>query len=57
MDDFLSFKTNLELALSEAILSIEENRDHILVEILPSAIVKLASHLKTKKGCLFNNSS
>ena len=54
MDDLSSFKTNLELALSEAILSIEENRDHILVEILPSAIVKLASHLKTKKGCLFN---
>ena len=54
MDDLSSFKTNLELALSDAILSIEENRDHILVEILPSAIVKLASHLKTKKGYLFD---
>ena len=54
MDDLSSFKANLGQALSEAILSIEENRDHILVEILPSAIVKLASHLKTKKGYLFN---
>ena len=54
MDDLSSFKTNLELALSDAILSIEENRDHILIEILPSAIVKLASHLKTKKGYLFD---
>ena len=54
MNDLSSFKTNLGPALSEAMLSIEENRDHILVEILPSAIVKLASHLKTKKGYLFN---
>ena len=54
MDDLSSFKTNLELALSEAILSIEENRDHILVDIIPNAIVKLASHLRSKKGYLFN---
>ena len=54
MDDLSSFKTNLDQALSEAILNIEQDRDHIIVDIHPSAVVKLASHLKTKKGFLFN---
>ena len=54
MDDLSNFKINLDQALSEAILNIEENRDHISVEILPSAVVKVAGHLKSKKGFLFN---
>ena len=54
MVDISSFKTNLDQALSESILSVEENNDHILVDILPTAVVKIATHLKSKKGFLFN---
>ena len=54
MVDLSSFKINLDKALSEAILGVEENRDHILVEIVPTAVVKMVTHLKSKKGFLFN---
>ena len=54
MVDLLSFKTNLDLVLEEAVLGVEENRDHILVDLLPTAVVKMMSHLKSKKGCSFN---
>ena len=54
MIDLKSFETNLDRALSEAILSIEENNDHILLEIVPSAVVKVITHLKSKKGYSFN---
>ena len=54
MVDLLSFKTNLDQALSEAILNIEENKDYIFLELMPSAVVNMVSHLKSKKGFSFN---
>ena len=54
MVDLTSFKTNLDKALSDSILSVEESSDHILVDILPTAVVKMVTHLKSKKGCSFN---
>ena len=54
MVDLLTFKTNLDLALEEAVLGVEESRDHILVDIVPNAVVKLMSHLKKKEGYSFN---
>ncbi len=54
MADLLSFKTNLDQALEEAVLGVEESRDHILVDIVPNAVVKLMSHLRSKKGYSFN---
>ena len=54
MVDLSSFKTNLGQALSESILRLDESNNHILVDILPTAVVKMATHLKSKKGFLFN---
>ena len=54
MVDLVSFKNNLDQELSEAILTIDENNNHILIDVVPSAIVKVVSHLKSKKGFLFN---
>ena len=54
MVDLLSFKNSLDQALSEAILDIDESVDHILVEIVPTAVATMVSHLKSKKGFLFN---
>ena len=54
MADLLSFKTNLDQALEEAVLGVDESRDHILVDIVPNAVVKLMSHLRSKKGYSFN---
>ena len=54
MVDLKSFKNNFDVSFSDAILGVEENKDHITVEILPSAIVQLVMHLKSKKGFLFN---
>ena len=54
MVDLLTFKTNLDLALEEAVLGVEESRDHILVDIVPNAVVKLMSLLKKKEGYSFN---
>ena len=54
MVDLSIFKTNFDEALSEATLGIEEDKDHILVEIIPSAIVEIVTHLKSKKGFSFN---
>mgnify|MGYP001239910088 CR=1 FL=1 len=54
MVDLLSFKTNLDQTLEEAVLGVEESRDHILVETVPSAIVKMVAYLKSKKGYSFN---
>ena len=54
MVDLSSFKTNLDEALSEAVLSIEEDRDHILVEIVPTALVRMVTYLNSKKGFSFN---
>ena len=54
MVDLSSFKTNLGQALSESILRLDESNNHILVDILPTAVVKMATHLKSKKGFSFN---
>ena len=54
MVDLLSFKSNLDQALSEAILDVETSRDHILIDIVPAAVVRMVSHLKSKKGFSFN---
>ena len=54
MIDLLSFKTSLAPALSEVILNIEEDNDHLSIEIVPSAIVTMVSHLNSKKGFSFN---
>ena len=44
----------MDKALSEAVLSIDYNKGHILVEILPTAIVSMVTHLKSTKGSSFN---
>ena len=54
MVDLESFKNNFDHTYSDAILAIKEDKDHILVEILPSAIVQVVTHLKSNKGFLFN---
>ena len=54
MIDLPSFKTNIDQSLSEAILKIEEKNDHILIEIVPSAVINMVTHLKSKKGFSFN---
>ena len=54
MVDLVSFKSNLAPALLEAVLDIKESNDHILVDMLPTAIVTMVAHLKSKKGFLFN---
>ena len=50
MVDLLSFKANLDQSLEEAVLGVEESRGHILVGTVPNAVVKLMSHLRSKKG-------
>ena len=54
MVDLLSFKTSLDQALSEATLAIDERKDHVLMEIVPTAIVTMVSHLRSRKGFSFN---
>ena len=54
MVDLVSFKSSLDQALSEAVLDIEESRDHILVDMVPTAITTMVAHLKSKKGFSFN---
>ena len=54
MVDLVSFKSSLAPVLLEAVLDIKESNDHILVDMLPSAIVTMVAHLKSKKGFLFN---
>ena len=54
MIDLPSFSTNIDQSLSEAILKIEEKNDHILIEIVPSAVINMVTHLKSKKGFSFN---
>ena len=54
MVDLLSFKNSLVPALSEAVLDVKESEDHILIEIVPTAIVTMVTHLKSKKGFSFS---
>ena len=54
MVDLSNFKDSFNQDCSEAILDIKEDNGHILIDILPSAIINIATHLKSKKGFLFN---
>ena len=54
MVDLLSFKTSLNPALAEAVLDVTESDDHILIEIVPTAIVMMVTHLRSKKGFSFS---
>ena len=50
MVDLSSFKTNMDQALSEAVLSIDYVMDHISIEIVPTALVSMITHLKSSNG-------
>ena len=54
MIDLTSFKNSLDKDLSEVILSLGEDNGHILIETVPSALVKMVTQLKSKKGFSFN---
>ena len=54
MVDLLSFKTNLDQTIEDSVSCVEESKDHILIDIVPAAVVKIVSHLKSKKGYSFN---
>ena len=54
MVDSLSFKSNLSPVLSEAVLDVDESNDHILINMVPTALLTMVAHLKSKKGFLFN---
>ena len=54
MVDLSSFESSFDQTCSEAILSIRDGNDQIFIETLPSAIVNIVTHLKSKKGFLFN---
>ena len=54
MVDLLSFKSSLSPALLEAVLDVKESNDHILVDMLPTAVETMVAHLKSKKGFSFN---
>ena len=53
MVDVISFQNSLDDTLNESVLSIREDHDHIVFDILPSAIINFVTHLKSKKGFLF----
>ena len=54
MVDSYSFKSSLSSALSEAVLDVKDSDDHILVNMVPSAVTAMVSHLNSKKGFSFN---
>ncbi len=54
MVDVISFKSSLTPALLEAVLDVKESNDHILVHTVPTALATMVTHLKSKKGFLFN---
>ena len=54
MVDLFSFRSNLSSTLSEAVLDINESNDHILINMVPTALPTMAAHLKSKKGFSFN---
>ena len=54
MIDLSSFKNNLNKDLSEVTLNIEENNGHVLIQTVPTALVKMVTHLKSKKGFSFD---
>ena len=54
MVDLNSFKSSLTPALLEAVLDVNESNNHILVDMVPAALVTMVTHLKSKKGFSFN---
>ena len=54
MVDVISFKSSLTPALLEAVLDVKESNDHILVHTVPTTLATMVTHLKSKKGFLFN---
>ena len=54
MVELFGFKDNLDPTLLEAVMHIEEKRNEIFIEIVPSAVVSMVNHLKSKKGLSFN---
>ena len=54
MVDLSSFESTFNPALSEAVLGVMGSRDHISIDLVPSAVKTMAAHLKSKKGFLFN---
>ena len=54
MVDLNSFQNNFNDYLQESVLSIKEEHDHIIFEILPNAIIDTVTYLKSKKGFSFN---
>ena len=53
MVDLTSFQNNLNDTLRDSVLSIKEEHGHIIFDILPSAIVEVATYLRSKKGFSF----
>jgi NADH-quinone oxidoreductase subunit C len=53
MVDITSFQNNLSDTLRESVLSITEERGHIIFEILSNAIVEVVKFLRSKKGFSF----
>ena len=53
MVDITSFQNNLSDTLRESVLSIKEERGHIIFEILSNAIVDVVKFLRSKKGFSF----
>ena len=53
MVDITSFQNNLSDTLRESVLSIKEERGHIILEIASNAIVDVVKFLKSKKGFSF----
>ena len=54
MVDLVSFKSSLAPTLLEAVLDIKESNNHILVDVVPTAMMTMVAHLKSKKGFSFN---
>ena len=53
MVDVTSFQNNFNDTLWESVLSIKEEHDHIIFEILPNAIIDVVTHLKSNRGFSF----
>ena len=54
MVDLVSFKSNLDTKIADAVVSMDFTENHFVLEVLPSAISKVVSHIKSKKGYSFN---
>ena len=50
MTDLESFKSNLDETIVEYVLKSKKKSDHLELEIVPSAVTKIVTHLQSKKG-------